>query len=49
MGFCGTASSVLQDMGSSATHKDRDSQISCEITHLFLSVNCHFSDWKVGS
>lgn len=42
IGLCGTTTPILQDMGSSATHKDRDSQISCEVTHLFLSANCHF-------
>lgn len=42
IGLCGTATPILQDMGSTATHKDRDSQISCEVTHLFLSANCHF-------
>lgn len=46
MGLCGTATPILQDMGSSATHKDRDSQISHGVTHLFLSANCHF--WTEG-
>lgn len=42
IGLCGTATPILQDMGSNATHKDRDSQISCEATVLLLSANCHF-------
>lgn len=42
IGLCGTATPILQNTGSTATHKDRDSQISCEVTHLFLSANCHF-------
>lgn len=42
MGLCGTATPILQDMRSSTTHKDRDSQISREVTHLFLTANCHF-------
>ena len=42
IGLCGTATPILQDTASTTTHKDRDSQISCEVTHLFLSANCHF-------
>lgn len=34
----------FQDMGSSATHKDRDSQISHGVTDLFLRTNCHFRE-----
>lgn len=41
-GLSGTATPALQDKGSAATHKDGDSQISCEVTHLFLGSNCHF-------
>lgn len=37
-----TATPILQDMGSWATHKDRDSRISCKVAHLFLTANCHF-------
>lgn len=42
MALFGTAPPILQDMGSSATHKDRDSQISHGVTHSFLRTNCHF-------
>lgn len=38
IGLCGVATPIFQDMERKATHNNVDSQISREVTHLFLTT-----------